>query len=488
MLLLMMCALLPLAGGAAMPFLGFGSRKARMIYTLVITGLTSALCLYAVFAGEGGLVPDGIRLPLTERFSLCWALDDAGRVYLAVAALLWPFSVLYAIDYMKHEEREGAFFSWYTLTYSAAVLLAFSANLLTLYVNYEFLTLLTLPLVGHKKDEESQRAVRLYMLYLFGGAALGFVAMLGLSFLDAGAFRLGGETLVNTSSPWLKPLVLLGFVGFGVKAAVLPLSHWLPAASVAPTPVTALLHAVAVVNAGVFAVARLLYYVVPPLAIMDTWVQQVMLLLSMATILFGSCMAIREQHIKRRLVWSTVSNLSYMLFGLSLLTAEGLAAGLAHMVFHSLMKIILFFCAGSVLVQSGRTQIRALHGLGRLLPLTFGAFTLAGLSLVGIPPLGGFVSKYALASAAFSLGGAVPICGAAVLLLSAVLTVIYIFTVVFPAFFMQPVLGEGERIREGGWCMRASLLLLCLVLLLSSGFAGQIMAFLECLAKGGMSL
>ena len=249
---------------------------------------------------------------------------------------------------------------------------------------------------------------------------------------------------------------------------------------------TALLHAVAVVNAGVFAVARFFYYTVPLDAVRGTWVQTAMLMLSAATVLYGSAMAVREQHVKRRLAWSTVSNLSYMLFGLSLLTRQGMTAGLSHMVFHGMMKIILFFCAGAVLVQTGRTQVRQTHGLGRQMPFTFGAFTIAGLSLMGVPPLPGFVSKYALVTAAFTQGDAWAIVGGAALLVSAVLTCVYIFTVVFPAFFLQPE-AVGETLpRDPGPCMKVSLATLCVLLIAAGLFAGRIMTYLASLSEGVM--
>ena len=480
MLFVLFCVLAPLAGGLVLLLL---PEKAKGPGALMVTCLSSALCLYLAFAGNTQPL-QRFSVPFLGNCFLCWEIDGAGRVYLGVAALLWPLSVLYALDYMKHEERQGQFFAWYTLTYAAAVLLACSGNLFTLYINYEFLTLLTLPLVFHKQDRESLHAVKIYMLYLFGGAALGFVSMMGFTFLGADGFVLGGIA-GETRFIWIAVLTLLGFFGFGVKAAVLPLCRWLPAASVAPTPVTALLHAVAVVNAGVYAVMRLLYYAAPMDRLQGTWVQTVLLMASAATVVYASALAVREQHVKRRLAFSTVSNLSYMLLGLSLLTLEGFAAGMAHMVFHSLTKIILFFCAGSVLTQTGRTQVRQMHGLGRYLPLTFGAFALAGISLVGVPPLPGFVSKYALVTAAFSQGGVWPYIGACALIVSAILTAVYIFTVVFPSFFMKPVLQPGESIREGGARMRLSLVLLCLLLILSSVFAGRIMDFIASIAGGG---
>ena len=461
-------------------------REAREACAFAVTCLTSLAVGWAMITGAGSEAIELFRLSDGFRFVL--RLDGAGKVYIGVAAILWPLAVLYAIEYMRHEHREGKFFTWYIFTYGAAILLASADNLFTLYIAYEFLTLCTVPLVWHEKNEESNRAALQYMLFLIGGAALGFVAMVGLNAWGVGDFQRSLAEIAGADGTWFQILCLLGFLGFGVKAAMLPLCHWLPTASVAPTPVTALLHAVAVVNAGVFAVTRFLYYALPPSALRGTWVQTAMLILSAATIVYGAVRAVREQHVKRRLAWSTVSNLSYMLFGLSLLTEQGLTAGLSHMVFHSFMKIILFFCAGTVMVQTGRTQLKQMHGLGREMPLTFLCFTLAGVSLLGVPPLPGFVSKYALVTAAFEQGSALAIVGAVALLIAAVLTAIYIFTVVYPAFFMKLHTEMGETLSgDPGWRMKASFILLSILLILAGVFAGRIMTYLTELAGGVFS-
>ncbi len=481
-MLLLICGLLPVVLGGLLPFLRIKSRNARMVYAMLSCCAASGLLLYLIFTDTGKDALELIRFSDIFRFSL--RLDGAGKVYLGVAAVLWPLAVLYAVEYMRHEEREGNFFSWFIITYGAAILLGAADNLFTLYFGYEFLTLCTVPLVWHKRDEESNRAALKYMLYLIGGAALGFVAMVGLSGFGLGAFHLLSAA-ENPDTAWFKVLCLLGFLGFGVKAAMLPLCHWLPTASVAPTPVTALLHAVAVVNAGVFAVMRFLYQVIAPSTLRGTWVQIVMLSLSAATIVFAAAMAVREQHVKRRLAWSTVSNLSYMLLGLCLLTEQGMAAGLAHMIFHSLTKIILFFCAGAVLTQTGRTQVRQMHGLGKKMPVVFLSFVLAGVSLLGVPPLPGFVSKYALVTAAFEQGSPLAVCGAVAILLAAVLTVIYIFTVAYPAFFMKLQLSAGEtEPRDPGACMKIVFAVLAVLLIFAGIFAGPTMDYLTSLAGG----
>ena len=483
-MLLLICGLTPLILGGALPFLKIRQRRGRMIYVVAGTLLTSLLCAFLIFS-EKEYTLELFRV--TDLLTCRLRLDGAGKVFLAVAALLWPLAALYATEYMRHEKREGNFFSWYIMTYGAAILFSAAANLFTLYIFYELLTLITLPLVQHERDKASIRATRRYMLTLIGGAALGFIALVGFSFFGAGDFIPGGKEITG-SSPWVLWLCMLGFLGFGAKAAVFPLSRWLPSASVAPTPVTALLHAVAVVNAGVFAVTRLLYYTISPALLQGTWVQSVMMILSMGTILMGSVMAVREQHLKRRLAWSTVSNLSYMLFGLSMLTEKGMAAGLGHMVFHGLMKIILFFCAGAILVQSGRTQVRKMHGMGRKMPLTFGAYLLAGASLVGVPPLPGFISKNYLETEAFALGGLLPIAGAVILLMSSVLTAIYIFTVAFPAFFMRlnPADGEGA-FHDPGAAMKVTFMVLCVLLIAAGIWGGSVIQYLNGIAGGILS-
>ena len=500
------------------------NRRAREICAVAFTFLVSGAVGWLLWSVETAganrmlfLAGDGRTelFRLSEDFVCALRLDGAGKIYIGLAALLWPLATLYAVEYMRHEEREGNFYTWFLLAYGAAIFLAAAENLFTLYIFYELLTMCTVPLVWHKRDEESTKAALTYMLYLIGGAALGFAAVVLLPWAggEDGRFFLYGNLpmlslqmgysmggtmgnpayfFVDQKMQWI---ALLGFVGFGVKAAVLPLCRWLPKASVAPTPVTALLHAVAVVNAGVFAVLRVLYYELPPSQIRGHWAQTVMLILSAGTLLYAAVMAVREQHVKRRLAWSTVSNLSYMLLGLSLTSKSGLQAGLAHMIFHSLAKIILFFCAGAVLTQTGRTQVRQMHGLGRKMPLTFAAFTVAGLSLVGVPPFPGFLSKYALVTAAFESSSQVqlvgesgvwPIVGAVALMAATVLTVIYVMTIVFPAYFLPYHPEEGEALpRDPGARMKTSLIILTALLIAAAVFADWIMTLLQTLAGGG---
>lgn len=483
-MMILLCALLPVILGCLSSTALFREQKSRAGWALISVTLTSLLLAGIMIWGKDREPAELFRL--SDQFRFVLHLDGKGKVFLGIAALLWPPAMLYAGEYMKHEKRKGNFFLWYTVAYGPAVLLGTAGNLFTLYMAYELLTLCTVPLVWHGRDRVSERAAVLYLLFLVGGASLGFIAMSGLGTLGTGSFSSNaGVTESIRQSEWFRTLCLVGFLGFGVKAAVLPLSRWLPTASVAPTPVTALLHAVAVVNAGVFAVMRLLYDAVPCEALRGTWVQTAMLLLSALTIVYGAMMAVREKHIKRRLAWSTVSNLSYMLFGLSLLTGHGLVGGLAHMFFHSLMKIVLFLCAGGIMICSGRSMTGQMHGLGRKMPFLFGCFTLSAVSLLGVPPLPGFVSKYELVTAAFEEGSAAALCGAAALLIAAVLTAVYLFSIVYPAFFMA----EDPRLPEAcaekpGRRMTAALTVLCCLLAAAGAASGPIVSWLYGMTGG----
>ncbi len=264
-------------------------------------------------------------------------------------------------------------------------------------------------------------------------------------------------------------------------------TYWLPAVSVAPTPVTALLHAVAVVKAGAFATIRIIYYSFGTGFLKGTWAQYASMSLALFTILFGAVMAIKENHLKRRLAFSTVSNLSYIIFGATLMTAGGLTGALTHMLYHGLMKITLFMCAGAVLVNSGREYIQDMRGMSRVMPFTFAVFTLAALALTGVPPLIGFTSKWQLATAAAESGQPLAVAGVGVLVLSAIMTAIYLFTVVIPAYFMpfvDRIPSQAEGRSDPGLCMKLSLGLMAAVIVGAGFVSVPLIRFLKSVASG----
>ena len=319
-LFLLLPIMLPVAGGALIIFLGFKDDRKRNIYSECVVILTSILVWISLFAVR--------REPVTlysfaQGFAIELWIDGCAALFSGMVSVMWPLVMLYAFKYMENEERKNQFFAFYVMTYGVTLGVAFSENMTTLYVFYEMLSLVTIPLVIHYQDHDSLFAGRKYAAYTIGGAALAFFAVLLTTvFGQSGDFIYGGSMQAGgLSSAMLQLTFIFGFFGFGVKAAVFPLYDWLPTASVAPTPVTALLHAVAVVNSGVFAIARMSWYVFDPGDLSGSTAQHLTAAVSAFTLVFAAVMAVKERHFKKRLAWSTVSNLSYMLFGIVLLAA-----------------------------------------------------------------------------------------------------------------------------------------------------------------------
>ena len=487
-MLLFLTIALPMLGGAAMGLMRFSSAKSRGIYVVTIVLVTSILTWVLLFTRTDTTY---VLCHMNSELALAFRVDGMSCIFAGLVSILWPLASLYGFEYMQHEERPNTFFSYYTMSYAVTLAVAFSANLFSLYVFYECLTLITLPLVIHKKDTMSIRAGRKYLTFSISGAALAFIALVFIIHYGTTTdFVLGGvldAEKISGMEELLKFVFLLAFVGFGTKAAVFPMYAWLSAASVAPTPVTALLHAVAVVNAGAYAVLRVIYYSFGASFLYGTWAQTVALLLSCFTILFGSTMAVREQHFKRRLAYSTISNLSYMLMGAALMTPDGMTGSLSHLVIHGVIKITLFYCAGAILIKTGKEYVQDLRGFSKVMPFTMGVFTVAAAALVGVPPLMGFVSKWMLASAAVSDGRGIAALGAGALIISAILTAVYLFTIVVPAYFMP--LGEssaklaGEN-RDPGWRMKLPLAILTAAIVAGGLCASPLIRFLGNVAAG----
>ena len=467
--ILYICIFLPIAGGALVPLIGFRSRKGREVYVLSVVLVTSVLSTILALDGVGSFAE---LAALSSSLSISFGVDGLGRVFALLVSLLWPFATLYAFEYMEHEERKNSFFCFYTMSFGIALGIAYASNLITMYLFYELLTILTLPLIMHERGKSSQKAGIQYIVYSIGGATAALSGI--ILFCGYGGsydFILGGTWAGDASTIYYVSFLLM-FFGFGVKAAVFPLHDWLPSASVAPTPVTALLHAVAVVKAGVFAITRVSYYCFGTELLKGSWAQHAAMVFAAITIAYGSGMALREQHIKRRLAYSTVANLSYIIFAVLILTPAGLSAGLMHMLFHGVMKISLFFIAGIINIKADRFYVSEISGLARMMPVSFAAFTLASLALIGIPPFNGFYSKFAIASAAAADGSVFDIIGIAALMLSAVLTAFYLMTIIIPAYF--PPKGFDyvpiARYKDPNWYMLLPLAVFSLAILLTGMF------------------
>ncbi|MBP5304886.1 MAG: proton-conducting membrane transporter, partial [Lachnospiraceae bacterium] len=317
--------------------------------------------------------------------------------------------------------------------------IASSANLMTMYMFYELLTLVTIPLVMHEMNHKSIRAAIKYFTYSIGGAAFAFMGFIIITkYCGTNDFVYGGiitNEIMQEKAGYVYLAYILMFFGFGVKTAVFPFHGWLPSAGVAPTPVTALLHAVAVVKSGAFAIIRVTYFIFGAATLKGTVGEYIPLAFVIFTIVFGSSMAVKEQHLKRRFAYSTISNLSYILFGVLMLSPAGLTAGLLHMVFHGVMKIAIFFCAGAIMHQTGYEYIYEINGFGFKMKKIFAVYSIASLAVVGIPPLPGFYSKLALAKAAIENGDVLSYIGIAALLISALLTAVYLMSIMVRAYF-----------------------------------------------------
>ena len=476
---------LPVLGGIGIPLLPFGQRRWRNLYIEAVVLLTSVIVGALLL---GGTTQTFHVVHFVNDLSISFKIDGLSMVFAGLVAVLWPLATLYAFEYMTHEGHEKTFFMFYTMTYGVTLGIAFASDMMSMYFFYELLTLVTVPLVMHTLTREAILAVRKYLYFSIGGAAF---ALMGMIFIMVYGytceFHLGGVFSVRDirqHGDLLLWIYFFSFMGFGVKAAVWPMSSWLPQAGVAPTPVTALLHAVAVVNAGAFAIIRLTYYSFGAEFLRGTWVQDVCMGIAMFTIVYGCSRAVKESHIKRRLAWSTVSNLSYIVFGAMIMTPQGLVGALAHFVFHGFMKITSFLCAGAFMHQTGKKYVYEMDGMGKSMKIVFGTFAVSALGLMGVPGFAGFISKWNLTEAAVESGNVLAYVGVACLMLSALLTAIYMLGVVSRAFFPNRREAQPEAVRDPSWQMCLPLLVCAAFTVLLGCCSQPLVAFFQAVAWG----
>lgn len=481
--------LLPIIGGALVMVLPFKKRIQMEVYLETVVVLTSILVWGILSEGPGERFP---IVKFVNNLSLSLQLDGCGMVFSGLVSALWPLAMLFSFEYMKKEKHEKVFFMFYTMTYGVTLGISFAEDMLTMYFFYELLTLVTVPLVLHTLTREAILAARKYLYYSLGGAAFAFIGLVFLMIYGTTVdFTYGGvlmPEMIGDKNNTLLLIYVIAFLGFGVKAAVCPFNSWLPQAGVAPTPVTALLHAVAVVKAGAFAIIRLTYYSFGTDFLIGTWAQYVVMGIVMFTILYGCSRALKETHIKRRLAYSTISNLSYVLFGVTIMTPLGLVGALSHLVFHAVMKICSFFCAGAIMYQTDKHYVHELDGLGRRMPVVFGIFTVSGLALMGVPGLCGFISKWNLANAAVMSGNVMAYFGIGTLLISALLTAIYMLSIVIRAFF-PPVDFDMEKVAEykdPNWLMLVPLFVFAAFMLGFGLHSAPIVQFFTDISNGVM--
>jgi len=430
---------------AAVPLIILSSRKPnlREFWTIAASIAKFGLVLSLLPGALQGRVASIRLFEIVPNVQLALKADAFGVFFALIASGLWIFTSFYSIGYVRglDEHKQTRYFSYFAVCLSATIGIAFSANLVTFILFYEILTIATYPLVIHKETKVAIHAGRKYLAYtltagvfLIAAAAWTFQLNGNLDFVSGGLFQ--DHTLTAGT---IIPLFFLFLIGVGVKASIMPLHSWLPTAMAAPTPVSALLQAVAVVKSGVFGVVRVVAFVFGPVLMRQFGLNIILMVFAGFTILVGSLLALKQDNLKRRLAYSTIAHLSYIVLGAGLVGSTALIGGMLHIAFHATMKITLFFCAGAIYVNLHKENISELNGIGKVMPWTMGAFAVGSIGLAGIPPVNGFISKWYLGAGAIESGYVIFL---VVLVLSGILNAAYFFPIVHRAFFRR---GQGLK-------------------------------------------
>ncbi len=442
-------------------------RESVTMATSVLLFVTVMVLLSRVVDGQ---VPETGAFEVFQGLEFAFRIEPLGMVFGCVASTLWIVNSIYSIGYMRgnNEPRQTSFYVCFAIAIASTMGIAFAANLFTLFLFYEILTLSTYPLVAHKANDEAKTGGRIYLLMLLGTSMVLFLPAIVATALIAGTvdFAPGGILAGKADGPIVAVLLALFVFGIG-KAAMMPLHFWLPAAMVAPTPVSALLHAVAVVKAGVFSVSKVVIYVFGLDFLSETGASQWLVFVAAFSLVMASVVAMTKDNLKARLAYSTVSQLAYVVLGASFANAAGLIGSGMHIVMHAAGKITLFFCAGAIYVATRKTEISDMAGIGRIMPVTMFAFLVGSLSIIGLPPLGGTWSKWFIAAGAVDSGHLFVI---GVLIVSSLLNIAYLLPVVVRGYLLPPpgtAPGAKVRIKEAPIACVGALsvtALLCVVL------------------------
>jgi len=481
--LILLAILLPLGCALVLPLFR-NIPNLREAVTLLTALALAAIVLMLLPVVEAGGRPAAQLLEVAPGLAIAFAVEPLGMLFALVASLLWIVNSIYSIGYMRaHDEpRQTTFYACFAIALASTMGIAFAGNLFTLFLCYEALTLCTFPLVTHKRNAEAMRAGRLYLLLLLGTSMVLFLpAIMATWFLAGTTDFMPGGILAGKASPLVTGL-LLALYAFGIgKAAIMPVHFWLPAAMVAPTPVSALLHAVAVVKAGVFAILKIVVYVFGIETLALAGANEWLIYVGSASLLLASLIALTRDNLKARLAYSTISQLAYVVVGAALAGSTGILGSGLQIATHAAGKITLFFCAGAIYVASHKTEISEMAGIGRKMPVTMLAFLVGSLSIIGLPPFGGMWSKWLLALGALEAGHVFVV---AVLMLSSLLSAAYLLPIVARAFFAAPPAdahghGHGEGIQEAPLACLIALCataLLCVVLFFQAGRIESLLA------------
>lgn len=443
----------------------FKSRTVLLTLTGVGLTVTAALGMGVVFGGETELM----LFSFGKNLDFYFHVDSMGKFFAVVVNVVWVLAGFYAFEYMKHEKEEPRFFGFYVMVHGILHGLVFAGGMVTFYLFYELMTLLSVPLILHNRSKDAIKGGLKYLFYSLFGA---YMVLFGLFFLnrfaDSLTFIPGGTLNLSTiaGNETLVLVVSLSMIiGFSVKAGMFPLHAWLPTAHpVAPAPASAVMSGI-IVKMGILGMIRVVYYLIGADFIRGTWVQTVWMSLALVTVFMGSMLAYREKVLKKRLAYSTVSQASYILFGLSLLQPAAMSGALLHVVFHAIIKSCLFLSAGAIIYKTHKTNVDDLRGIGKEMPIAIWCYTFAAAALIGIPPASGFISKWYLATGALSSGIKIfSWLGPVVLLTSALLTAGYLLPITVKGFLPGADFNYGElQKKEPNLTMLIPLLILAIL-------------------------
>ncbi|MBF0229528.1 MAG: monovalent cation/H+ antiporter subunit D family protein [Desulfamplus sp.] len=431
------------------------TQNIRETWTLVAAGIKLLIILSMLPLILDGKVVSFTLFQVFPDIGISFRVDAFGMLFALVASSLWIVTSIYSIGYMRSldEHSQTRYFSFFAAAISATIGVAFSANLLTLYIFYEILSLATFPLVTHHQDKEARSSGRKYLFYILGGS-IGFALpamMITYHFTGTLDFAPHGVMAGHINSGLALMISMMFLFGFA-KVGIMPMHSWLPAAMVAPTPVSALLHAVAVVKVGAFSVVRVFTGIIGTSVLADFNISTIVCVIASFTIIIASLIALSQDELKRRLAFSTIGQLSYIVLGVALLSKSGMTGGMLHIAMHAFGKITLFFCAGAIFCATGVKYISQMKGIGRRMPITMTAFLIGSLSVVGFPPCGGFISKWYLVLGTIESGNLIFLF---VLLGSSFLNAAYFFPVFYNAFFCSEdqMLFEDKVEEAPLWCV-----------------------------------
>lgn len=439
----------------------------RRFWSLSAAVIKLGIVLSMLPGSLAGIVYATKLIPFTPGLGIEFRADALGMFFGLVSSTLWLLTTIYAIGYMEQEHAKVRFFGFFALTLSTTIGIAFAGNMFTLFIFYEMLTICTYPLVVHEETPEAMKAGRKYLIYTFPA---GVFILLGI----ASTFNLTGTTTLSQPGilslqhgvVGLYSILALFMIGFGVKTAIMPLHGWLPSAMVAPTPVSALLHAVAVVKAGAFGILRVMFNIFGAHLLKDLGAGLILAYIASVTIIVGSVFALLQDNLKRRLAYSTISQLSYIVLGAALLTPLSVIGGILHLANQAFQKITMFFVAGAIERKTGKKKISELEGIGHQMPWTMGAFTVSALGFIGVPLFAAFITKWYICLGALEAHQPIFV---AVMLISSLLNAAYWFPIIYSAYFKGPK--KKYKVDEAPWVLLLPTLICALYIIILGTFS-----------------